>query len=670
MAWQVIALLLLAVDLTGFLLTYITSWNDDAFSQWVSAQYNGFRGYLAMNDYFDLDMFDSFKWCAGFFILILLVYKVSLLIRNLDDVTDVSKGSADNPVCLFPGFLRCRTSVHNSVEGVLCWVLDTLATIPSSSLLPSEVFFVPGSFPEDNSEEIAVVEGGVVQVNEGLEDVAVEVQKLAIVAPVSTIEIAAQIVVHAEEPATDKVALLEGQKTGLERDLALATVRTKDAEKATSALKLELDDVKAERDELKTKVGTLATEHDDEPTELNTPDTVNREVYDDLQTRLNTSTSQYEQLLEEGRRIWEERNRLWEDGTRLWADWNTRGQQLEALRETYNNQLRQMGIKEEELRVLGGRYDQQCQLTNTKEEELNILQESYNSEKQQKEVKEQELKALQAEQNSQSEQRKDYARLSFKADSQKNRIDQLTSKLDGTKQAGNELSKMFSDAQQKMAQQESEIADLRNKLTLATATKADVNATTMEVDTESDATATDLQAKDRLIAELRREMAQAKAEAKQLYSGQIDDLRMEKIMLECDLDTLRKKNKALGDSVTEFEKDCHEQHRNVVDANRQKELLEKRIEFLEDKLEGVEFELRMFKDGHDFDVEQQNEEIAAVKEEYEEEVKKERAKTSTLQTQMVANANQQEAERMWSNLDKSDTGNGMESEDSGVSEEE
>ncbi|KAK4946938.1 hypothetical protein LTR10_014080 [Elasticomyces elasticus] len=657
MAWQVIALLLLIVDLTGFLLTYLTSWYDDAFSQWVSAQYNDFRGYLAMNDYFDLDAFDNLLWWGGLFIFIPLLYTLSRLALNYDQVKPrESKGSADNPVSLFPGFLRCRPSVHNGVERVLCWVLDTLATFPSSSLLPSEVFFVPGSFPEDNSDLLAVVEGGVVQVNEGLEDVPVEVQKLAIVAPVSTIEIAAQIVVYAEEPATDKVALLEGQKTGLERDLAAATVRAKDAEKVTSALKLELDDVKAERDELKTKVGTLATEHDDEPTELNTPDTVKLKTMttyrpDSIPARVNTSN-------------------CWKKVGEYGKSAIDCGKTLEALRETCNNQLRQTGIKEEELRVLGGRCDQQCQLTNTKEEELNILQESYNSEKQQKEAKEQELKALQAEQNSQSEQRKDYARLVFKADSQKNRIDQLTSELDGTKQAGNELSKMFSDAQQKMAQQESEIADLRNKLTLATATKADVNATTMEVDAESDATATNLQAKDRLIAELRRELAQAKAEAKQLYSGQIDDLRMEKIMLECDLDTLRKKNKALGDAVTEFEKDCHEQHRNVVDANRQKKLLEKRIEFLQDKLEGVEFELRMFKDGHEFDVEQQNEEIAAVKEEYEEEVKKESAKTSTLQTQMAANANQQEAERMWSNLDKSDTGNGMESEDSGVSEEE
>ncbi|KAI1610387.1 hypothetical protein EDD36DRAFT_467455 [Exophiala viscosa] len=732
MAWQPLFLTVMALQFAILILHFLASWADEVFSQWVSAMYQGLPDCFAINYYMDDDELDTFEWCIHFFLFAIVVYKLWPLWSNYDqDRTEgrLSQMFANLPASLVPGFLRSRTSSYNGVEGVLCWVFDTLATFPSSSLLPSEIVFVPGSFPEDNSEEDAVVEGGVVQVNESLESVAVvdvavqvavEVSKFAIVAPISTVEIAAETVVHAEDPATDKVALLESFKTGLERDLAAATVRAKDAEKATSALKLEHDTVKAERDELKAKVATLKKEHDDELRQLNTLNTANQQTCEDLQSKLNRGESQYQQWLIE-------RKYLMDEGQKLWVHWETRGQQLEALEATYNSLLQQ---KEEELRIQGESYNQRYQLVNIKREEWKTLQESYNVEKQQKEAKEQELKARQGQQTTLKEQARDYPALAQRAESRKDRINGLTSDLEAVRQANHTLSEWLKDEKQKVVEKESTIVDLRNQLTLATTTKADVHATPMEVDTESNVTATEVQAKDRLIAELRQELAQARAkaeandthmeldtvpstpmsarsqgnrstassadqatifkttplisrgkigsdpfpvrtpphitnttmqahslqkvksealaEAEQRYVGRIDDLSREKIMLEGELSALGEKNRELSKDAAKWQKDSLKQHRKLVDYDGEKKKLEKKINDLEEEVGDLQTAVQMFKDGHDHDVEEQNEELAKMENKirrYEEKIKQEKAKTGTLQVDMATMTNIKEAQK-------------------------
>ena len=203
MAWQPLFLTVVALQLMVRILHFFGSWDDEVFSQWVTGIYQGLRDYLAINYYMDDDCLDTCELWIVLIIFAIVVYYFWCLWEKFDHdhiVRRLLQMFANLPASLVSGFLGCRSSSCNGIEGVLHWVSNSLATFPSSSLLPSEIVLVPGNFPDDNSEGIVVVEGEVVEVNKGLEkvavvdvalQVAVELPKLAIVALVSTVEIAA-----------------------------------------------------------------------------------------------------------------------------------------------------------------------------------------------------------------------------------------------------------------------------------------------------------------------------------------------------------------------------------------------------------------------------------------------------------------------------------------------
>lgn len=455
--------------------------------------------------------------------------------------------------------------------------MATLINVHFRSSFPvSETGIVPGSFPRVNIEQDTVVEGGVVQVNATPEEVVVEavpvevtnsmgavdpvvpvddsnsdvdealmalrrrhkrrletrwrpltplpavekaveivkVPTLAIVTPVSIIEVAVQPEVLAEEPAADKVAelcekiaLLEGHNKRLELDVAAATALPGDVEEATSVLKLE-------RDKLEKKIAALEAEHDEKLRQLNQRNVNNDQAYFNLLNKFEIGERQYNQLLEQCNAKEQAIHALQEGYNSQCQQMHAKEQELKLLQERWNWEKAQMNTKEEEWRTLQEQYSKEKEQMNGKEEELKTLQEAYNNEKEQKDAKEQELKALKDERESQKAQTKDQARLTSKIEAQKAQISQLTTQLDGVKYAGSQVSGMLREEQKKVAERDRTITELRDRLPQAKDARPDVKAMEMEMDdtpATTDVMETDTKEKDRLISELKQQLAVAKA---------------------------------------------------------------------------------------------------------------------------------------------------------------